>query len=149
MKILIINGPNLNLVGTREPGVYGRLSFEDILDELRRLEAGVHIDYYQSNVEGELIDRIQSADGIYDGVILNAGGYSHTSVAIGDAVAAVRVPVVEVHMSNIFSREAFRHHSYIASQSMGSISGFAAGSYYLALLALKNRSENLFLRRTK
>ncbi len=149
MRILIINGPNLNLTGTREPELYGKLSFDDILEELRRLEPGLRIDYVQSNVEGELIDRIQGADGIYDGVILNAGGYSHTSVAIGDAVAAVHVPVVEVHMSNIFSREPFRQHSHIAAQSMGSISGFAAGSYYLALLALKNKSENLFLRRKK
>ncbi len=144
MKILIINGPNLNLTGRRETGVYGPDSFEDVLKGIRKQHPDIILDYFQSNIEGELIDQIQAADGDYDGIILNAGGYTHTSVAIGDAIAAVSLPVVEVHMSNVFSREPFRHISYIAANCTGSISGFGPGSYLLALEALKRKSEKYF-----
>ncbi len=148
MHILIINGPNLNLTGKRQPDVYGSASFEEILVELRALHPEVTIDYLQSNLEGEIIGGIQDADGKYAGIILNAGGYTHTSVAIGDAVAAVDVPVIEVHMSNVDRREPFRKISHIAAQSAGSIAGFGAGSYFLAVEALKRRSEKYFLRNT-
>ncbi len=149
MHILIINGPNLNLTGKRQPDVYGSVSFEEILADLRALHPGITMDHLQSNLEGELIQGIQEADGRYDGVILNAGGYTHTSVAIGDAIAAVDVPVVEVHITNIFSREPFRHHSHIAAHCIGSISGFGAGSYLLALEAFRRRSEKFFFPRRK
>ncbi len=135
-KILIINGPNLNLLGKREPSVYGNLSFEDYLEVLKKLFPGTAISYFQSNIEGELIDAIQKADGQCDGVVLNAGGYTHTSVAIGDAVRAVSVPVIEVHISNVFSREAFRHVSYIAPAASGLIAGFGLDSYRLAIESL-------------
>ncbi len=146
MHILIINGPNLNLTGKREPDIYGDTTFEVILEALRKAYPGDSIAYVQSNLEGEIIDHLQQADGTYDGVILNAGGYTHTSVAIGDALAAVVVPVVEVHMSNIDRREPFRKISHIAAHCIGSIAGFGPGSYFLALEALKRRSENRFFR---
>ena len=136
MKILIINGPNLNLLGKREPGIYGNTDFETYLDGLRAAFPGVAIDYFQSNVEGELIDAIQNADGGgYDGVLLNAGGYTHTSVAIADAIGAVGVPVVEVHISCILAREDFRRISLIAPVCKGSVMGFGLDSYRLALLS--------------
>ncbi len=149
MKILIINGPNLNLLGEREPETYGHLSFDEFFARLQESYPDIHLDYIQSNIEGELIDSIQRANGVYDGIILNAGGYTHTSVAIGDAIAAVTVPVVEVHISNVFSREPFRHLSHIAAKCIGTISGFGTGSYLLALEALKRKSEKHFFPRMK
>lgn len=137
MQILILNGPNLNLLGVREPDVYGRESFSDYLDRLRKKYPEVEIVYYQSNIEGELIDKIHEAGFAYDGIILNAGAYTHTSVAIADAVAAVSAPVVEVHISNIAAREEFRHVSYLTAVCRGAIMGFGLDSYELALLALK------------
>ena len=133
MKILIVNGANLNLLGSRQPEIYGRESFEDYLEALRARYSGHTIDYYQSNIEGELVDALQRADGNYDGVILNAGGYTHTSVVIRDAVAAIAVPVVEVHISSILAREEFRHTSLIAPVVRGSIMGFGMESYRLAV----------------
>ncbi len=135
MKILIVNGPNLNLLGKREPGIYGSTDFETYLDGLRTSFPQVAIEYLQSNVEGELINAIHAADGVYDGVLLNAGGYTHTSVAIADAIGAVGVPVVEVHISCILARESFRHISLIAPVCKGSVMGFGLDSYRLGLLA--------------
>ncbi len=136
MRIIIINGPNLNLLGSREPAIYGTGSFEDYLQMLRNEFPAVQIDHFQSNIEGEIISRLHEADSAYDGIILNAGGYTHTSVAIGDAVRAIGTAVVEVHISNIFAREDFRQVSYIAPAAKGSISGFGLESYRLALLSL-------------
>ena len=136
MKILIVNGPNINLLGKREPGIYGSVSFEDYLAELRGRYAGVQIDYYQSNVEGFLIDRIQQAGFEVDGIILNAGAYTHTSIALQDAIRAVPAPVVEVHISNVHAREEFRHRSMISRACRGVICGFGLDSYRLALEAL-------------
>ena len=136
MRILVLNGPNLNLLGTREPSVYGSLSLQELMDELAATHAKVSIDHFQSNHEGELIDRIQDSDRRYAGVILNAGGYTHTSVAIRDAVAAISIPVVEVHISNVFAREDFRHVSLIGAVCAGSISGFGLLSYRLAVEAI-------------
>ncbi len=135
MKLLILNGPNLNLLGRREPEIYGNEGFGGYLAALRERYAGngVTLDYVQSNIEGELIDQIQGADGRYDGVILNAGGYTHTSVAIADAIRAVEVPVVEVHVSNIFARESYRHVSLTGAACRGSVSGFGLDSYRLAV----------------
>uniref|UniRef100_UPI00405629B2 type II 3-dehydroquinate dehydratase n=1 Tax=Alistipes sp. TaxID=1872444 RepID=UPI00405629B2 len=133
MKILIINGANLNLLGSRQPEIYGRESFEDYLGALRARYSEHTLDYYQSNIEGELVDALQRADGAYDGVILNAGGYTHTSVVLRDAVAAVAVPVVEVHISSILAREEFRHVSMIAPVAVGTIMGFGMESYRLAV----------------
>ena len=133
MKILIINGANLNLLGRRQPEIYGHESFEDYLEALRARYSGHTIDYYQSNVEGELVTKLQEADGKYDGVVLNAGGYTHTSVVLHDAVAAISVPVVEVHISSILSREEFRHVSMIAPVAVGTIMGFGLKSYDLAI----------------
>jgi len=135
MKILIINGPNLNLLGKREPGIYGAQTFEAYFERLKGSfePRGVELDYYQSNVEGELIDAIQRADGRYDGVVLNAGGYTHTSVAIADAIGSVMVGVVEVHISNVLAREEFRHVSLIAPKCRGSIMGFGLLSYRLGI----------------
>jgi 3-dehydroquinate dehydratase-2 len=135
MKILIINGPNLNLLGRREPGIYGSTDFETYLISLREAHQKVQIDYFQSNIEGELIDAIQQADGVYDGVLLNAGGYTHTSVALADAVAAISTPVVEVHISCILAREDFRHISLLAPVCRGSIMGFGLDGYRLGLLS--------------
>ena len=133
MKILIINGANLNLLGRRQPEIYGHESFEDFLGALRARYSEHNIEYYQSNVEGELVNALQQADGKYDGVILNAGGYTHTSVVIRDAIAAITTPVVEVHISSILAREEFRHTSLIAPVAKGSIMGFGMESYRLAL----------------
>ena len=134
MKILIINGPNLNLTGKREKEVYGDLSFEEYLEKIRALFPDFEISSFQSNIEGEIIDRLHLAESNEDAIVINAGGYTHTSVAIGDAVKAINVPVVEVHMSNILSREEFRHTSLIASSCIGSIFGFGLDSYRLALM---------------
>ncbi len=133
MKILIINGANLNLLGRRQPEIYGHESFEDFLGALRARYSEHNIEYYQSNVEGELVNALQQADGNFDGVILNAGGYTHTSVVIRDAIAAISTPVVEVHISSILAREEFRHISLIAPVVKGSIMGFGMESYRLAL----------------
>lgn len=136
MKILIVNGPNINLLGRREPGIYGSVAFEDYLEQLRKRYPEVEIDYYQSNVEGFLIDRIQQAGFEVDGIILNAGAYTHTSIALQDAIRAVPAPVVEVHISNVHAREEFRHRSMISSACRGVICGFGLDSYRLALEAL-------------
>ena len=133
MKILIINGANLNLLGSRQPEIYGRESFEDYLEALRARYPEHTLDYYQSNIEGEIVDALQRADGIYDGVVLNAGGYTHTSVVIRDAMAAISTPVVEVHISSILSREEFRHVSMLAPAAVGTIMGFGMESYRLAV----------------
>lgn len=137
MNIIIINGPNLNLLGKREPSTYGNLSFEEYLSKLKSVFSDINIDSFQSNVEGEIINKIQLSDGNYDGIILNAAAYTHTSVAIADAITAISVPVVEVHISNIYKREAFRHKSLIAPYCVGSISGFGLDSYRLAVLSLE------------
>lgn len=133
MKLLIINGANLNLLGVRQPEIYGTKSFEEYLGALRARYSEHTIEYFQSNIEGELVDRLQSAEGCYDGVVLNAGGYTHTSVVLRDAVAAINVPVVEVHISSILAREEFRHHSMIAPVARGTIMGFGMESYRLAV----------------
>ena len=136
-RILILNGPNLNLQGRRDTSIYGTQTFEGYLHELlARYEGRVAIDYFQSNIEGEIIDRIQQSEGSYDGIALNAGGYTHTSVAIRDAIAAVTTPVVEVHISSILAREEFRHTSMIAPVAKGSSMGFGLDSYRLAIEAL-------------
>ncbi len=132
-KIRIINGPNLNLLGTREPDIYGNQTFEQLFETFQNEFSTLQLDYFQSNVEGELINSLHEAAETKDGVILNAGAYTHTSVALGDAIKAIDIPVVEVHISNIFSREAFRHVSYIAPHCRGSIMGFGMDSYRLAL----------------
>lgn len=136
MRIQIINGPNINLLGKREPSIYGSVSFEDYLAELRAKYPEVQIDYYQSNIEGELIDKIQQVGFDADGIILNAGAYTHTSIALQDAIRAVKSPVVEVHISNVHAREAFRHVSMISCACLGVICGFGLNSYRLALEAL-------------
>ncbi|WP_411031771.1 type II 3-dehydroquinate dehydratase [Spongiimicrobium sp. 3-5] len=133
MKIMIINGPNLNLLGKREPEVYGSKTFEDHLSLMKSKNSGVQIDYFQSNIEGEIIDKLQETGFSYDGIILNAASYTHTSVGIGDAVKAIETPVVEVHISNTHKREDFRHVSYISSGAKGVILGFGLQSYDLAL----------------
>lgn len=135
-KILIINGPNLNLVGMREPEVYGQVSMDQCIGELRILFPEVTLDYFQSNIEGELIDKIQQVGSDYAGIVINAGGYSHTSVAIHDAIKSVTAPAIEVHISNIFAREEYRHVSLIASACRGMICGFGLSSYRLAIESL-------------
>lgn len=132
-KITIINGPNLNLLGKREPGIYGAQDFESYFGQLKAQFAGVELDYFQSNSEGAIIDKIHEIGFSDGGIVLNAGAYTHTSVAIGDAIAAVTVPVVEVHISNVHAREPFRHHSYLAKHCKGVICGFGLDSYRLAV----------------
>ena len=136
MKILIINGPNLNLLGRREPGIYGQTSFDDFLPQLRQRYPDVEIDYYQSNIEGELIDKMQQAGFDSDGIVLNAGAYTHTSIALHDCIRAIKSPVIEVHISNVHQREEFRHKSMISSACRGVICGFGLDSYRLAIEAL-------------
>jgi len=133
MKICIINGPNLNLIGSREPGIYGSETFEHFFQKLRKEYATIDFDYFQSNVEGELINKIQQSAANMDGIILNAGGYTHTSVAIGDAISAIKTPVIEVHISNVEAREDFRKISHITAKCAGTISGFGLKSYLLAV----------------
>lgn len=133
MNVLIINGPNLNLLGKRETAIYGSDTFECFLETLKTKHPKITIDYYQSNIEGELIDKLQEAGFTYDGIILNAAAYTHTSIGIGDAVKAITTPVIEVHISNTFSRETFRHQSYISPNAKGVIIGFGLKSYELAL----------------
>ena len=139
MKLQIINGPNLNLLGQREPNVYGRRTFEDYLDELRRAYPDVTIDYFQSNCEGALIDKIHEAGFQCDGIVLNAGAYTHTSIALHDAIKAVTAPVVDVHISNVHSREPFRRQSMIAPACLGVVCGFGLDSYRLAVEALTKK----------
>ena len=136
MRIQIINGPNINLLGKREPSIYGSVTFEDYLVELRKKYTDIQIDYFQSNIEGELIDKIQQTGFDVDGIILIAGAYTHTSIALQDAIRSVTSPVIEVHISNVHAREAFRHVSMIACACKGVICGFGLNSYRLALEAL-------------
>ena len=138
MKLVIINGPNLNLLGKREPGIYGNTTFESYLEELRT-KFDVELDYFQNNSEGELVDYIQDAGFHSDGIILNAGAYTHTSVAIADAIRAIDAAVIEVHISNTASRESFRHTSYLSPVCLGTITGFGLGSYELAVRAFMMR----------
>ena len=133
MRLIIINGPNLNLLGKREPEIYGSQTFEDYFKILQNRFPDIHLEYYQSNIEGELISKIQEKGCDFDGIILNAGAYTHTSIGIGDAIKAVTTPVIEVHISNTFSRESFRHQSYISPNAKGVIIGFGLQSYDLAL----------------
>ncbi len=135
MRICIINGPNLNLLGTREPEVYGNLSFTEFMDELKKKYTNISINYFQSNIEGELIDKIHEVGFDYDGIILNAAAYTHTSIGIADAVKAIETPVIEVHISNVYSREEFRHISYIAPNAKGVLVGLGLKGYELALQA--------------
>lgn len=141
MNIIILNGPNLNLLGKREPEVYGHRSFEDFLEELQKKYAEHSIKYFQSNHEGSLIDSLHQHGFQSDGIIFNAGAFTHTSIAIADAIRAIPAPVIEVHISNVFKRESFRHHSVLAEACLGSISGFGLDSYRLALEALINHPK--------
>lgn len=133
MKILIVNGPNLNLLGKREPDVYGNCSFETYFQKLVKEFPQVEFQYFQSNIEGELIDKIQEYGFSYDGIVLNAGAYTHTSIAIADAIRAIKTPVIEVHISNVFQREEYRHHSFLSEVCKGVICGFGLDSYRLAV----------------
>ena len=139
MKILILNGANLNLQGKRDRGVYGSESFDTFIPRLQSLYAEHTIDYHQTNIEGEIVDCLHRAEGNYDGVLLNAGGYTHTSVVIRDAIAAIDTPVIEIHISNIAAREEFRHTSFIGATCVGTIAGFGLDSYRLGVEALLNR----------
>lgn len=136
MKIQIVNGPNLNLLGVREPGIYGSESFESYLPKLREQYPDVEIEYYQSNVEGELINKIQEVGFSFDGIVLNAGAYTHTSIALHDCIRTIKCPVVEVHISNVHQREDFRHHSFISAACKGVVCGFGLNSYRLAIEGL-------------
>lgn len=140
MKIQIINGPNLNLLGVREESIYGNRDFDNYLEELRKRFATIQLSCFQSNIEGELVSKIQEVGFSFDGILLNAGGYTHTSIALHDAIAAVPCPVVEVHISNIYAREEFRHKSIISSKCKGLVAGFGLESYALALSHFTNRS---------
>jgi 3-dehydroquinate dehydratase-2 len=133
MKIQIINGPNLNLLGKREPSVYGNQSFEEYFTELQKQFPGTELTYFQSNVEGELVNKLHEVGFTWDGIVLNAGAYTHTSVAIHDAIGAIKTPVAEVHISNVYAREEFRHKSLITSKCVGIISGFGMEGYALAI----------------
>ncbi|MEO6405485.1 MAG: type II 3-dehydroquinate dehydratase [Ferruginibacter sp.] len=141
MTIAIINGPNLNLLGKREIDIYGNEPFESYLEKLKTLFTDVSFTYFQSNIEGELIDEIQRVGFSYDGIVLNPAGYSHTSISIGDAVAAVKAPIVEVHISNIFAREEFRKHSFVSAAAVGVISGLGLKGYELAVQFLLQRKH--------
>ena len=133
MQIIIINGPNLNLLGTREPDTYGDTSFQIYFEQLKTVFPTLEIHHYQSNVEGEIINKLHEVGFTYDGIVLNAGGYTHTSVAISDAIAAIEVPVVEVHISNVHAREDYRHHSLLAKNCKGIVTGFGLKSYEMAV----------------
>jgi 3-dehydroquinate dehydratase-2 len=133
MKIIIINGPNLNLLGQREPTIYGNQTFDEYFTKLQSRFQNIELSFYQSNIEGELIDKLHEVGFSYDGIVLNAGGYTHTSVAIADAVKAISTPVIEVHISNTFAREAFRHQSFLSPNAAGIIVGFGMKSYDLAI----------------
>ena len=136
MKIIIINGPNLNLLGKREPDIYGKVTFESYFKMLQEKFPKIELEYFQSNIEGEIIDKLHDVSIDYDGIILNAAAYTHTSIGIGDAIKAIQAPVIEVHISNVYSREKFRHESYIAPNASGIIAGFGMQSYELALLSI-------------
>jgi 3-dehydroquinate dehydratase-2 len=133
MKIIIINGPNLNLLGKREPEIYGNMSFENYFKDLKIKFSQINLTYFQSNIEGEIIDKLHEVGFSFDGIILNAGAYTHTSIAIGDAVKAIQTPIIEVHISNTFSRETFRHQSFIAPNAKGVVVGFGLKSYDLGI----------------
>jgi len=139
MKIVIINGPNLNLLGKREPSVYGNETFETFFSDLKTEFPDIEFTYYQSNHEGSIIDKIHETGFDFDGIILNAGAYTHTSIAIADAISAINTPVIEVHISNVFKREPFRHHSYLSAVAKGTICGFGLNSYKLAVFSLITR----------
>ena len=141
MKIQIINGPNINLLGKREPSIYGSQSFEDYLEELKARYPNVTFEYYQSNVEGEMINKIHEVGFDFDGIILNAGAYTHTSIALQDAIRAIKSPVIEVHISNVHKREEFRHKSMISCACVGVICGFGLDSYRLAVEAMLSQQE--------
>ncbi len=143
MKLLIINGPNLNLLGKREPTIYGNNSFGSYFAQLKDEFPEIELDYYQSNYEGAIIEKLHDADGKYFGIVLNAAAYTHTSIAIADAISAISIPVVEVHISNIFKREEFRHVSRIAPYCVGSISGFGVDSYRLGILSFLKKEPAL------
>ena len=136
MRVMIINGPNLNLLGEREKAIYGNISFDDYLIKIKSEFPKINFDYYQSNIEGELINKLHELDNSYDIILLNAGGYTHTSVALTDAVAAIDIPVIEVHISNIYNREDFRKHSLLSHNCQGVVSGFGLSSYKAALSAI-------------
>ncbi|WP_316803476.1 type II 3-dehydroquinate dehydratase [Pedobacter nototheniae] len=142
MKIQIINGPNLNLLGVREPSIYGNEGFDDYVKQLRTVYSILEIDYFQSNVEGEIINKLHEVGFSYDGVILNAGGYTHTSVAIADAIAAIKTPVIEVHISNIYAREEYRHISLTGKNCKGVLTGFGINGYRLAIESLLINTQN-------
>jgi 3-dehydroquinate dehydratase-2 len=142
MKIQIINGPNLNLLGKREPSIYGDQSFDQFFETLKTRFPSMNLSYFQSNVEGEIINMIHEVGFSYHGIIINAGGYTHTSVAIHDAIGAVKTPVVEVHISNVYAREEFRHKSLITSKCVGMMTGFGMEGYALALEYFKNRKTS-------
>lgn len=139
MKIQIINGPNLNLLGKREPDTYGKLSFEEYFEKLKSQFQNIELHYYQSNVEGELINKLHEVGFTFDGIILNAGAYTHTSVALHDAIAAIKTRVIEVHISNVYAREEFRHKSLITSKCIGLITGFGMDGYAMAIQHLVNK----------
>ncbi len=150
MKILVINGVNMNMLGLREPEKYGVMTLNDLEKELYAMsfELGIELETFQSNIEGEIVEKIHNAHNNFDGIIINAGAYTHTSIAIRDAIAAVNIPTVEVHMTNIYQREQFRHHSYLAPLCIGQIAGFGINSYKLGLKAivdnLSNDNKNVF-----
>lgn len=137
MKILIMNGPNLNLLGTREPGVYGHETMDTCMNQLREQYPGITLEYFQSNVEGEMINKLQEVGFTYDGIVLNAGAYTHTSIALLDCIRSLKTPVIEVHISNVHAREEFRHQSVISAGCKGVIAGFGLDSYRLAVEALR------------
>lgn len=139
MRIIIINGPNLNLLGKREPSIYGNQTFEDYFNSLKNQFKNIELSYYQSNIEGKLIDKIQEVGFEFDGIIINAGAYTHTSIAIADAIASITTPVVEVHISNTFARESFRHKSFLSKVCKGIIVGFGMDSYKMALHSFENK----------
>jgi 3-dehydroquinate dehydratase II len=139
MKIQIVNGPNLNLLGKREPSIYGNQSFEEFFGELKKRFPGVALHYYQSNVEGELINKLHETGFDFDGIILNAGAYTHTSVAIHDAIGGIKTPVIEVHISNVYGREEFRHKSLITSKCVGLLTGFGLEGYAMAISYFTNK----------
>jgi 3-dehydroquinate dehydratase-2 len=141
MKILIINGPNLNLLGVRETSIYGSQSFDQYFEELKKEFGNAHLEYFQSNGEGEIINKLHEVGFSYDGIILNAGGYTHTSVAITDAVAGIKTPVIEVHISNVHAREDFRHKSFLTKNCVGLISGLGLESYRLALIHFISKAK--------